>query len=80
MPEKNQKGPGPLTSRKVRPNLRPEGPGPLTSRYVIPASDAHRAWLAGFREKVGEIEVADVIRESLRRWAESIGHPAPPRR
>lgn len=58
----------------------PIGHRAMTSRYVIPASDEHRDWMEGFMEKVGEVEVADAVREALRRWAESIGYGPPPKR
>jgi hypothetical protein len=58
----------------------PQGPGPLSSRYVILASQKHREWMVGFMEHINEVDVSDVFREAVRRWAEEIGYDAPPRR
>lgn len=64
----------------ARPRGRPKGAGRITLRYAVVTTPEYRAWMEDFMEMLGEPEVSDVIRESIRRYAESAGFRPPPKR
>jgi hypothetical protein len=76
----SEEKPAPATLDPVRRVGRPKGEGRITTRYVIAATPEHRAWMESFLPHVGEIEVSDLVRESIRRFAEATGFRPPPKR
>src|SRR4051794_30550394 len=74
MPKHQGESPG-LPPRK---RGRPKGGGKITFRYALTASPEMRTWMAAFLEHLGESEVSDVLRASLRSHAKATGFRPPP--
>jgi hypothetical protein len=52
---------------------------PQRYRYVITATPEHIVWMREFMKHIGELDISDVIRESLRRLAATDGFSQPPK-
>src|SRR3954453_20964485 len=59
---------------------RPKGSGRVTSRYAIVATQEYKEWMEEFLKHVDELEVFDVFREGIKRYAEATGFRPPPKR
>ncbi len=59
---------------------RAKSVGTGNSNFGIVASPTYRRWLHRFMQDVNQIEIADTFREAVRRWAETVDFPPPPRR
>lgn len=57
---------------------RPKAGGRIASRYSVVASPEHQTWMDEFRVFLGKKDVSDVIRESLRSFANEKGFRTPP--
>jgi hypothetical protein len=64
----------------AKPKGRPKGAGRITSRYAIVATPEYKAWMEGFLDHLGEVEVSDVFRDAVKALAAARGYAPPPKR